>query len=813
MVVLPFASLSGVPRDEALADGVTDTLITSLAKIEGLQVVSATTSRSYRGRTISVPEVGRELGVDAVIEGSLARDGDRIVLNAQLIDAHSDSHLWAETYERRFEHLLDLQVEVAQSIGAAVGHRFAPTPVAPLRQPDPGDRASILRWRLRTGGEIWAEPVVEAETAVVASRDGWVYAAATTTGEERWRLRIGDQVVASPAVRDGRVFVAAHEGVVVAAGVGDGRELWRHRLDTSVEAALAVGPGVVVACDEGGLVVALDASSGRRLWSWQAGDGASGVSAAGGLVVAVRFDGEVTALDAVDGREVWSTPVARWLEHPAAVAGDRVLVPAADEHLVALDLVGGRELWRTRIAAPSTPSVWRDRVLVGGDGQAVRALDLESGAELWSFDTHGSVATPIVLDGTVVAGARDNAVYGLDPWTGALQWRIVLETWATTAAAGLDGGFVVGALDGVVSCFDLPGGGSSPVAARSDDGFRLAPDRPDESARSWEIVLDDRSRRRPSLRWRVEAGGFAELAPAVTAEAVFAAVGPELAAFDAGDGRELWRHRCAGPVGTSVLVVDDLVVVGDRAGSVTALDRRGGAERWRFRTSGDVISTPEVVGDALVFGSRDRFLYALELGSGRERWRRELDIVNTAATAADGVVYVPSRGDRLWAVSAADGWIRWSAATSDWVVAEPVVWRDRVIVAACDGTVAAFARADGSAIWQASAGDDVYYRPALVDGAVVVGSADFHVYAVEADTGRERWRRRTGNRVLSSVSAWDGLVFAGSQDRQLWALETATGVPAWRLRTSGIVGSPAVADGIIAFGSADGFLYCLDLPR
>ncbi|HSN54804.1 MAG TPA: winged helix-turn-helix domain-containing protein, partial [Candidatus Sulfomarinibacteraceae bacterium] len=128
MVVLPFASLSGDPRDEALADGVTDTLITSLAKIEGLQVVSATTARSYRGRTIPVPEVGRELGVDAVIEGSLARDGDRIVLNAQLIDARSDSHLWAETYERRFEHLLDLQVEVARSIGAAIGHRFAPTP-------------------------------------------------------------------------------------------------------------------------------------------------------------------------------------------------------------------------------------------------------------------------------------------------------------------------------------------------------------------------------------------------------------------------------------------------------------------------------------------------------------------------------------------------------------------------------------------------------------------------------------------------------------------------------------------------------------
>jgi outer membrane protein assembly factor BamB/TolB-like protein/DNA-binding winged helix-turn-helix (wHTH) protein len=812
LVVLPMTSLGGDPRDAALAEGLTDTLITALAKIDGLSVVSATTSMSYRDRELSLSEIGNELGVDAVVTGSLAREGDRIVLNSQLVDAESGVHLWGETYERRFEHLLDLQVEVARSIGTAIGFRLAPDPPPAATPAVLLDRGSLLSWRFGTGGEIWADPVVVGRTAVIASRDGSLYGVDVETGAEQWRVHIGDQVIATPAVRDGRGFVAAHEGVVVAVDLLDGRELWRQRLETTIEAPLAAAAGVVVACDEGGLVVALDGSSGRPLWSWEIDHGVVGVSADNGVVVAVRFDGSVSALDAVDGSELWSVPVARWLLYPAAIAKGRVLVPSSDDHLVALDLIDGGELWRTRTAAPSTPTVWRDRVLVGGEGEAVRAFDLETGAELWTHDTQGAVARPVVVDGAVVAGSRDHVLYGLDPWSGALRWRIVLGTWWTTAAAAVDGaGVVVGSLDGSVFGFNPPEEASTPVVALETEGFRPRPDTGEGRARTWDVILDDPEVVRPRLLWRIEVDGFVGHAPLITAEDVIAAVGDEIAAFDRDRGRELWRQRCPGPIGTAPVAAEESILVGDRSGVVNAFDRDSGAGRWRFTTGGDVISTPVVSDGTVFFGSRDRFLYAVDLETGQEVWRRSLDIIHAAPVVADGMVFVPSRGDRLWAVSAANGEVVWSASTADWAVADPLVWRDLILAASCDGTMSAFSRSDGRLLWNAFSGGEIWYRPALVDDAVVFGSADFHLYAVDAQTGRERWRRRTGNRVLSSVAVHDGVVMAGSHDRQLWAVDADTGQPAWRLRTTGIVGSPAVAGEILAVGSADGALYCLDL--
>lgn len=812
LVVLPLTNLGDDPKDVALAEGLTDTLITALAQIDGLSVVSATTSMSYRDRELTVSEIGSELGVDAVVTGSLAREGDRIVLNSRLVDAESGVHLWGETYERRFEHLLDLQVEVARSIGTAIGFRLAPEPPPAETPAVPLDRGSLLRWRFGTGGEVWADPVVVGRTAVIASRDGSLYGVDVETGGEQWRVHIGDQVVASPAVRDGRGFVAAHEGVVVAVDLLGGRELWRQGLETTIEAPLSAAAGVVVACDEGGLVVALDGSSGRPLWSWETEQGVVGVSAADGVVVAVRFDGSVTALDAVDGRELWSVPVARWLLYPAAIAKGRVLVPSSDDHLVALDLIDGGELWRTRTAAPSTPTVWRDRVLVGGEGEAVRAFDLESGAALWTYEAQGAVVRPVVVDGAVVAGSRDHSLYGLDPWSGALRWRIVLGTWWTTAAAAADGaGVVVGSLDGSVYGFNPPEEASTRVVALESEAFRPRPDTGEGRARTWDVILDDPEVVRPRLRWRAEVDGFVGHAPLITIETVVAAVGDEIAAFDRDRGRELWRQRCPGPIGTAPVAAAGSILVGDRSGVVSAFDRDSGARRWWFTTGGDVISTPVVSGSTVFFGSRDRFLYAVDLESGKEVWRRSLDIIHASPVVSGDTVFVPSRGDRLWAVSASDGEIVWSAATADWAVADPLIWRDLILAASCDGTMSAHSKTDGGVLWNAVSGGEIWFRPALIDDAVVFGSADFHVYAIDAQTGRERWRRRTGNRVLSSVAVHDGLVMAGSHDRQLWALDATSGRPAWRLRTTGIVGSPAAAGETLAVGSADGHLYVLDL--
>ncbi len=126
VAVLPFQNLSADSSQEYLADGITEALITDLAQIHALRVISRTSISSYKGTTKKLPEIARELGVDAVVEGSVVRSGDRIRVTAQLVAAPSDTHLWAQTYDGSMRDLLDLQSRAAQAIVERVGVNLTP---------------------------------------------------------------------------------------------------------------------------------------------------------------------------------------------------------------------------------------------------------------------------------------------------------------------------------------------------------------------------------------------------------------------------------------------------------------------------------------------------------------------------------------------------------------------------------------------------------------------------------------------------------------------------------------------------------------
>src|SRR5262249_39622147 len=97
---LPLENLSRDPEPEDFADGMTEALISDLARISALRVVSRRSAMRYKGTRQSLPEIARELGVDAIVEGSVQRAGDRVRITAELIEASTDRHLWAERYER-----------------------------------------------------------------------------------------------------------------------------------------------------------------------------------------------------------------------------------------------------------------------------------------------------------------------------------------------------------------------------------------------------------------------------------------------------------------------------------------------------------------------------------------------------------------------------------------------------------------------------------------------------------------------------------------------------------------------------------------
>ncbi len=116
LAVLPLKNLSGDPNQEYLADGMTEALIGRLSGIHDLRVISRTSVMRFKDTQLSVPEIARTLGVDALVEGSVMREGSRIRVHAQLIRAATDEHFWSETYDRELQDVLGLQSEVAQSI-------------------------------------------------------------------------------------------------------------------------------------------------------------------------------------------------------------------------------------------------------------------------------------------------------------------------------------------------------------------------------------------------------------------------------------------------------------------------------------------------------------------------------------------------------------------------------------------------------------------------------------------------------------------------------------------------------------------------
>src|SRR5262249_38539434 len=116
IAVLAFTNLSGDPEQEYFAGGVVDDIITELSRFSELFVIARNSSFHYKGKAVDVHQVGRELGVRYVLEGSVRRSGDRIRITAQLIDATTGAHRWAERYDRTLEDIFAVQDKVVRTI-------------------------------------------------------------------------------------------------------------------------------------------------------------------------------------------------------------------------------------------------------------------------------------------------------------------------------------------------------------------------------------------------------------------------------------------------------------------------------------------------------------------------------------------------------------------------------------------------------------------------------------------------------------------------------------------------------------------------
>ena len=115
-MVLPFANIGGDPEQDYFVDGVTESLTTDLSRISGSFVIGRNTAFTFKGKAVDVKQVGRELNVRYVLEGSVQRGGNRLRVNVQLIDAETGNHLWAERFDKPVADLFDMQDEIVSRL-------------------------------------------------------------------------------------------------------------------------------------------------------------------------------------------------------------------------------------------------------------------------------------------------------------------------------------------------------------------------------------------------------------------------------------------------------------------------------------------------------------------------------------------------------------------------------------------------------------------------------------------------------------------------------------------------------------------------
>src|SRR4029077_19381578 len=134
IAVLPFQNMSGDPEQEYFVDGIAEDIITALSRFRELFVIARNSSFTYKGKAVDIKQVGRELGVRHVLEGSSRKSGNRVRISAQLIDCETGSHLWAERYDRELVDIFAVQEEITLSIASRIAPAIEASVVARARR-------------------------------------------------------------------------------------------------------------------------------------------------------------------------------------------------------------------------------------------------------------------------------------------------------------------------------------------------------------------------------------------------------------------------------------------------------------------------------------------------------------------------------------------------------------------------------------------------------------------------------------------------------------------------------------------------------
>jgi len=219
IAVLPLENLSTDPAQEYFAEGLTDELTTRIASLPGLKVISRTSAIQYKSTPKSIPQIGKELGVDAILEGTVERSGERVRLRVQLIHAASDRHLWAQSYEHQLSDILALENEFAVDVADQVQVRLAPQQRSPTseRALNPVALENYLKgryfWNRRDGGGLqkaveYFQKAVQVDPNYAPAYAGLAQSYILLTDPSRARLAAAKALSLDPALSEAHTALA-----------------------------------------------------------------------------------------------------------------------------------------------------------------------------------------------------------------------------------------------------------------------------------------------------------------------------------------------------------------------------------------------------------------------------------------------------------------------------------------------------------------------------------------------------------------------------------------------------------------------------
>ena len=613
-----------------------------------------------------------------------------------------------------------------------------------------------------------------------------------------WSFETINQIVSSPAIAESRVIFGSDDGYVHCLEQSTRNQLWETHIDADIHSSPAYSMGNIYVGSENGRMYCLDLDTGKIEWFYET------------------------------EAPIHSSPV---------VYNQRLYFGSYDYFVYCISPISGELIWQFETGGEvfSSPAVYEERVYIGSDDENLYCLDFKSGELLWQFGTSKEIsATPVYIDGRVVFAS--DSVYCLSASTGDIFWEFPVGPYGVSSCAFARSTVTMCRWDGMLFNFNLHSG---------------------------------------NLNWSHKINGFSK-APSVCAERIYLATDEGwFSAVGIHDGETIWETNLGEQIAGNPAISDGLVVVTSTDGKVycygdeiardcvslnvevvdfgTTTSKGTGEVEVSIRNCGtnDVELEYEIEGKwfgvrrfpagPIEVRHRKHFYVYLKSQSigfdgvyngsitltwaGQEKVLPVRVFVDNQRHLGGGCQWWSHQGNLSGAGNAFEGCFpdrkrlsnHWHVEFSDVPVSQPVVTKDRIVVARKYGSIDCVDFGLGNNLWSYNCDGKMDVTPSIYDDRVYWATLDGHLGCLSLEDGSLLWNTNLDDYATSDLRAWRDRVFFANQYGEIVSVDSATGRVDERFQADGIItGTPAVQSAKVYFGTDTGTLYCIsayDLSR